>query len=142
MTTPNTNPIKLGKDFFFGGNATFTIKSLKTGEHKTYRIRQPRGKDVFFVQLLTGRDNENDFTYIGMVNTEDCTLKLTKGSKRNEQSPDVVTLRWFLKHLHTDKLLQNAEVYHEGKCGCCGRKLTVPESVERGIGPECWSRLL
>lgn len=24
------------------------------------------------------------------------------------------------------------------KCQKCGRKLTDPESVERGYGPECW----
>ena len=26
-------------------------------------------------------------------------------------------------------------------CGCCGRELTDPESVERGIGPICWKKL-
>jgi len=26
-------------------------------------------------------------------------------------------------------------------CRICGRLLTVPKSVERGIGPVCWSRL-
>jgi hypothetical protein len=24
-----------------------------------------------------------------------------------------------------------------GRCGCCGRELTDPESVWRGIGPVC-----
>lgn len=24
------------------------------------------------------------------------------------------------------------------KCQKCGRKLTDPESIERGYGPECW----
>jgi hypothetical protein len=28
-----------------------------------------------------------------------------------------------------------------GKCGICGRTLTVPESIERGIGPVCLSRI-
>jgi hypothetical protein len=28
---------------------------------------------------------------------------------------------------------------HAGKCGRCGRKLTVPQSIETGIGPECAS---
>lgn len=28
-----------------------------------------------------------------------------------------------------------------GRCGKCGRTLTDPESIERGIGPECWSRM-
>ncbi len=28
-----------------------------------------------------------------------------------------------------------------GRCGKCGRTLTDHESIERGIGPECWSRM-
>ena len=28
-----------------------------------------------------------------------------------------------------------------GRCGKCGRTLTDPESIDRGIGPECWSRM-
>jgi hypothetical protein len=32
-------------------------------------------------------------------------------------------------------------VWHEGRCGRCGRKLTVPESIESGFGPECASIL-
>jgi hypothetical protein len=28
------------------------------------------------------------------------------------------------------------------RCRCCGRELTDPPSVARGIGPECWPRLL
>jgi hypothetical protein len=28
------------------------------------------------------------------------------------------------------------------KCQKCGRKLTDPESIERGYGPECWGSIL
>lgn len=28
-----------------------------------------------------------------------------------------------------------------GKCGICGRPLTDPESVGRGIGPDCLGKL-
>jgi hypothetical protein len=28
-------------------------------------------------------------------------------------------------------------VWHEGSCARCGKKLTVPESIESGFGPEC-----
>lgn len=28
-----------------------------------------------------------------------------------------------------------------GVCGVCGRELTNPESIERGIGPVCWGRI-
>lgn len=27
------------------------------------------------------------------------------------------------------------------KCQKCGRKLTDPESIKRGYGPECWGRI-
>jgi len=29
----------------------------------------------------------------------------------------------------------------ETRCRICGRRLTVPESVKREIGPVCWGRL-
>lgn len=29
------------------------------------------------------------------------------------------------------------EVWHEGRCGACGRRLTVPESIANGLGPVC-----
>jgi hypothetical protein len=32
-------------------------------------------------------------------------------------------------------------VHHENHCGRCGRTLTVPESVERGIGPDCLAKM-
>ena len=28
------------------------------------------------------------------------------------------------------------------KCQKCGRKLTDPESIARGYGPECWGEIL
>ena len=28
------------------------------------------------------------------------------------------------------------------KCQKCGRKLTDPERIERGYGPECWGSIL
>lgn len=27
-----------------------------------------------------------------------------------------------------------------GRCACCGKLLTVPESVEKGVGPVCWDK--
>jgi hypothetical protein len=29
------------------------------------------------------------------------------------------------------------EIWHEGRCGKCGRTLTVPDSIANGLGPEC-----
>ena len=139
-----TNQISLGKDFFFGGNSTFTVESEKTGQWRTFKIRKMKANSRFpnpawAVALLAGPDNENDFQYIGKVNPDTGMLKL--GSRFNDGSLPVVIFRWLMGHVFTDMVLPNGKVHHEGKCGCCGRKLTVPESIQRGIGPECWSRL-
>jgi hypothetical protein len=31
----------------------------------------------------------------------------------------------------------SVDVLHSGRCGRCGRTLTTPDSIERGLGPEC-----
>jgi hypothetical protein len=141
-----TNVIELGKDFFFGGNSTFTIQSEKTNDWRTYKIRQMEVTErfpnpAFTVSLLAGPCNETNYVYIGLIDPNTGSIRFTKASKRNDSSPDVVILRWFMNHLFTDKVLPNAVVRHAGKCGCCGRKLTTPQSLIRGIGPECWSRI-
>jgi hypothetical protein len=38
-------------------------------------------------------------------------------------------------------LPDKVEVWHEGRCGKCSRRLTVPESIATGLGPVCASRL-
>lgn len=138
--------IELGHDFFFGGKAIFTVESFKSGEHKTFKIQKTKANprfptQSFMLSLLIGSCNETSYEYIGIVDMASGNLRLTKASRRTEGSPDVLTFRWLMKHLFGDKQLANAKVHHEGKCGCCGRKLTVPESITRGIGPECFSRL-
>ena len=151
--------ISLSKDFFFGGRAKFTVESHITGQWRTYRIglKEASGQygDTYFLSLLAGPDNENSFVYIGIVNPETGELRLTRNSRRNDNSPDVLIFRWLMGGQHSriskdgkpytggvfgDNTLAGGAVHHEGKCGCCGRTLTVPESIERGIGPECWRR--
>lgn len=147
--------IDLDKNFFMGGNATFTVDNGK-GTHYTFKIRQPKkqnprfvGPAPHFASLLTGPDNENSYTYLGMVReskpTPDTTgflVTLTKASRYAEDSVPVKVLRWVLNLVATGgNLPEGYAVHHEGKCGCCGRTLTVPESIKRGIGPECWAKM-
>lgn len=127
------------KTYTLAGNATLTLSSQKTGARYTYRVRAPRenqdGKR--FVSLLTGPQNTNDYTYLGML-TASGEFKLTHASRMNETSLPVVAFGFFSRKVIVGGQLPAAlEVHHEGSCGRCGRALTVPESVDRGIGPEC-----
>lgn len=115
------------------GNAVFTIKSEKTQVRYTYKIKKHKTDDVWFVYLLTGRDNMNDYTYIGIFNGY--KFYTTKASKLKMTSTPCIAIEYFLKK--RKKLPELLRVYHEGRCMRCGRPLTTPDSIEIGLGPEC-----
>jgi hypothetical protein len=81
--------------FIFGGNATFTIRSAKTGDRFTYKIRQPEIGKPFFVSVLAGQNNETDFDYIGFVPTATRGV-LCAGNKGKPDAPSFNALRWVL----------------------------------------------
>jgi hypothetical protein len=141
--------------FILAGNATITLKSLKTGVHFTYKIQEPQKKDptrpVWFVKLLTGPDNTGDYTYLGMITASPLggsriaplqpTFRATKAT-RNPEAPSFKAFAFTFGALATGRgIPAGVEVRHEGRCGRCGRALTVPESIDRGIGPECAARM-
>lgn len=64
-------------------------------------------------------------------------------SKLPETDPAVKATAWIARMLpfSVDHLMKEADWWHEGRCGRCGRRLTVPESIESGFGPECARRI-
>lgn len=127
------------KTFIFAGNARFTLVSKVTGARFTYRLRASEKGDVFFASLLTGSDNENSYSYLGIIKADHdgwqdhAELRSTRKSRISPQAPGFRALEWFLRHIGHDAV----ECHHEGRCGKCGRALTVPESIETGLGPVC-----
>jgi len=137
-------------DYMMAGNATVTFVSSKTGQRYTFKIRKPDEKkqdpryknngNTYFVSLLSGPQNTTDFTYMGMISHND--FRLTKASKMNQESSPVKAFAWVWNHIINKQDIPEAvEIWHEGSCGRCGRKLTVPESIEAGIGPECAGKM-
>jgi hypothetical protein len=150
------------REFVVAGNATVTLVSRKTDDRFTFRIRatpneadRPRqpGWPTHFVHVLTNPDNENGYTYLGNVRTfpnGEVSYDHGRKSKIDSAAPSARAFAWFFTKIVTDqkdpgefKLPDGRgaiDVFHEGRCGACGRKLTVPESIERGIGPECYAK--
>ena len=48
---------------------------------------------------------------------------------------------WNVKLANDKALGEGVEFWHEGRCGCCGKLLTVPESINAGYGPICLPRM-
>lgn len=129
------------RQFALAGNATLTLLSLANGTRSTYKIRRPKKDGPFFVGLLRGSDNENDFDFMGSIHGAVAgSVGLYFHGNKSKIRPyaqGAYAFTWFWFHLRENKISDSIEVWHEGRCGRCGRKLTVPSSIEHGIGPEC-----
>ena len=131
--------------FLLGGNATFTLENTKTGNRFTFLVIKIRDDAPYFVKVLTGPNNDSyhNYHYIGVIKTATYTGQakpyFTWGqkSKVSDKAQSVKVFYWLMDCLNNQNLPDFVRFYHEGKCGRCGRKLTVPESIMTGFGPEC-----
>lgn len=119
------------RDFVTAGKAVLTLRSEKTGTRFTYRVRKSRDGGAYFVSYRTGPSYE----YMGMIKND--ALSTTARSAVTTSDVEFRAFRFAWSNLVSGKIGDQLEIWHEGRCGRCGRALTDPESIERGIGPEC-----
>ena len=152
MTTTTLTAITRIRAYIFGGESTFTIVSVTrdpaSGARFTYKVSQKKGAtDFFFVSLLTGPENQDDYTPCGTIRREGETWSYRTNRSAlswvREDAPSQVAMRWLAWRINQPKDLGgNVEFWTSGKCSSCGRKLTTPESIERGMGPKCATRAM
>ena len=125
--------------FVTAGNAIFTLRNPATGNRFTFRVRrsEPRegAEPILFVGVLTGEDNTGDYSYLGCIFPDG--FRVTKKSRISADAPSARAFAWFWRRVSAGADVSPAEVWHTGHCGRCGRLLTVPESIETGLGPVC-----
>lgn len=135
-------------EFMTSSNAIFSIKSLKTDKHFTFRLSAKKNQindnpDFLFVSVLNGSDNTSNYAYIGYLKRfqvgENSGWYFTYGdkSKIGSEAPSVVAFKWIIDCINSGKLMQNVLIWHEGVCCRCGRKLTAEKSSDNGIGDYC-----
>lgn len=143
------NDFPITPEFVTAGNAIFTVHNDK-GDHYTFKVRSKSHDHygtTWFVNLLTGPDNESDYTYVGILDKDSGSVRLTKKSKLTDDSKPVKVIRWALKLLWAKKPLPAGYGIHgEGRCGRCGRTLTHPDGISPeghrfGFGPHCWLQM-
>lgn len=153
-TNPSETQNMISKNFVVGGNSIFTIEiPASYGEanqlkpHYTFRVRKPKNaeNEIFFVQILTGPDNTSSYTYLGVLDKETGFVRTTQKSSFHQNDLIVRLLNRTLNLIWAENTqsINDAgfEIHHEGRCGRCGRVLTVPESITSGFGPECSGRV-
>lgn len=135
------------KQFILAGRATFTATSRATGQRFTYRVTAPTittdagGKKldhdatVRFVSVLTGSDNDSDYQFMGMIFEGERYIR-GKKSRIGDDAMSNKAFKYVWQSVMKNDLGQ-LDIHHAGQCGRCGRRLTVPESIDSGFGPEC-----
>lgn len=124
-------------------NGTYTIVLNEKGDYRTLRIvdapeqmGKPQGTQI--AQFLSGADNTADFTGFAFVSGS----RVGIWSKFKADSVLAKALNILLT---ADKEQQadygQAYAIESNNCWRCGRKLTVPASVNRGLGPICAEKL-
>jgi hypothetical protein len=121
--------------FLYGGRAVATLKSRKSGDHITFKVAAPpkNPKGLLFVSVKTGSDC---WRYVGMLDASRA-FRTTTFTKLHLDAKAAAAFGYAAKGLADGAIQPDLEIWHEGRCGCCNRPLTVPSSLASGIGPEC-----
>lgn len=127
--------------FLLAGNAHVTFQSRKTGTRFTYRVRQAKqreggGTPPHFVAVLTGPDNGASYEYLGFLR-DGRFIHGGRQARIEASAQSAVAFAWVWRCLSAGKMHLELAVYHEGRCGRCGRRLTDPLSISTGLGPKC-----
>ena len=123
-------------NFILAGNATVTFLNTQTKNRFTFKVSKSKDNDIHFVSVLTGPDA---YTFLGSIFNNN--FKSSKKSTIQESAQSFQVFKFVFDRLKTKNLPDVIEIYHEGKCGRCGRALTVPESIVSGFGPECVKKI-
>ena len=129
--------------FMLAGKSVVTLVSKKTGARFTYRLTMSEDGQAHFVGLLSGPDNTSDYQYLGRIARGVFWLgrKVPRPGDISKDAPSARAFDWTWRALARNTLPDQLEIWHEGRCGRCGRKLTVPSSIELGFGPECAEKI-
>ena len=123
---------ELALSFILGGKSFVTFLNTKTDNRFTFKVVKHKKDDIFFVNVLTGPDV---YTFVGTVRNG--IYKHSPKSNISNEAQSVKVFNYIVNKLTSNNLPDFIEIYHDGRCGKCGRQLTVPESIETGFGPEC-----
>lgn len=119
-------------------NGTYTIQGPKG--HRTFRIKTQKDDATFapgsrVIALLVGSDNTSDYKGFGFVKGDQIFVWKSKRG-----TGDWETYAKLLRKLALGEEVPGYTLHLAGTCVRCNRKLTVPWSIENGIGPICASK--
>lgn len=128
--------------FMLAGKSEFILHSSKTGEYFEYYLTKKasmNNENEFIYFLNTKLSGKKVYAGVLWYDNKVGEFKFSKGQKGEVDNNhlNIRSLLFVLNKLNSGGVPQYCTVYHTGTCGRCGRKLTTPESILTGLGPEC-----
>lgn len=133
--TKNTPVIEVTEPLIEG----FYTVVFEDGEYRTLRLRRQKAGSTFMpgrmmVSYLCGPDNTSDYNSFAHVNDEGNVIVWRRYKQDSVLAEAVRVL------VGDPKAAQMAYAQKSGNCYICGRTLTTPESIAKGLGPVCEGR--
>lgn len=145
------------RKYILGGNALFTVVFGPVVGRRTFRVKSNKAdrnsnwstgnqdRSLYWVSLKIGPGNGfDDFVNIGRLE-QDINGAYRFYPKRNRDGQHHFAASLFealWNPLDTGGRINSAwQFFHASTCCVCGRTLTVPSSVESGVGPECEGKM-
>lgn len=125
-------PHNKAPEYILAGKSYVTFQNPQTGNRFTYKVVKHKVDDIYFVHVLTSPD-----VYIFLGTIKNYVFRYSQKSKIAKDSKSLIVFDYVFHHLGMGTLNSTIEIFHDGKCGKCGRQLTDPISVETGLGPHC-----
>jgi len=137
-------------------NGTYTFQNTETKEHRTFCIKTQKQDAEFapgsrIVSLMTGTDNEKSYTGFAFIKKDRIYIwRSRRGNKHYrfyarllEKAIPVLDSAPTRSEINGNIELceRKYSVKVAKKCAVCNRKLTSPESIARGVGPECAKKI-
>lgn len=132
--------------FILAGKAEFVLHSTKTNEDFKFVLTRKESINnkeeyIYFVNVMLSREK----IYAGHIKFDNDKQEFyfMQGIKGKMPASDrtIRSLLLVINKLFKYEIVNNLEIFHMGKCGACGKKLTTPESILTGLGPTCCKNL-
>lgn len=122
-------PLQHAERFILSGGAYFFFHNSQSDNKERYYVKE-KSDSLYYVYA-----HSSSRKYLGRI-------KFRKFySAKDISGRSVEVFKWVWERITRLTLPPAIHVYHEGRCGVCGRPLIDPESILLGIGPICRGKL-
>ena len=126
---PNRILVEDFTPYAVGGKANFTVKGNGLYHFKISKKAGP----VWFVYAK----EDGDWKYLGFIKKDFVFLQGEKSEFREDSKVAMCFNFIWSKGLESEPC-NLVEIWYDGVCSRCGRKITDEISIKRGLGPTCY----